>query len=128
MMLPPPPFAPIAPGETDNFIFSFTEDLGAASLVSTTWTCTLGPGQSPNVDPDPQSRILSAGVQTMIVITDPLTEEPLTKYGGFSVALVGNFPTTADGATYVLTAVVELTDGRTLSLSQSVLCSSTQAP
>ena len=33
------PFDPIEIGEIDNFAFDFTADMGAATMVSTSWTC-----------------------------------------------------------------------------------------
>ena len=35
------PFDPIEVGEVDNFAFDFTADMGAATIVSTSWICTL---------------------------------------------------------------------------------------
>lgn len=119
------PFSPLAPNEVDSFCFDFTPDVGEAIPTSTSWTCALAPGQSAGVDPTPQNRILSAGLQTTLVVTDPLTEQPLTKTGAFSVALVGTMPSSADGSTYVLTAAMTLSDTRMLVLSSVVLCSST---
>ena len=51
------PFDPIEIGEIDNFAFDFTADMGAATMVSTSWTCVLAPFQTAT-DPAPQSRIL----------------------------------------------------------------------
>jgi hypothetical protein len=42
-------------------VFDFTADVGAATIVSTTWTCTLAPFQTA-VDPAPQSRILTKDI------------------------------------------------------------------
>lgn len=102
----------------------FTPDAGAAVGQTTSWTCALAPGQSPSVDPSPQARVISAGVQTQIVVRDKLTELPLTRTGVFSVALLGGFPTTADGSTYIVEATISLSDGRILKLSAVLPCSS----
>jgi hypothetical protein len=119
------PFDPIEPGEVDNFVFEFTADMGAATIVSTSWTCALAPYQTAT-DLSPQSRILSASAQTVIQIRDPLTGALLTKTGFFSVAQIGGMPTSAIGATYVLEATVVTSDGRTLTLNSTVLCSPVQ--
>ena len=52
------PFDPIEVGEIDNFAFDFTAEMGAATMVSTSWICTLAPFQTAT-DPAPQSRVLS---------------------------------------------------------------------
>jgi hypothetical protein len=46
-------FDPIEIGEIDNFAFDFTADIGAATMVSTSWTCALAPFQTAT-DPAPQ--------------------------------------------------------------------------
>jgi hypothetical protein len=61
------PFDPIELGEIDNFAFDFTADMGAATMVSTAWTCALAPFQTAT-DPAPQSRILSVATQTTIQV------------------------------------------------------------
>ena len=52
------PFAPIEIGEADYFAFDFMADVGAATIVSTSWNCALGPYETA-IDPRPQSRVLS---------------------------------------------------------------------
>ena len=47
------PFDPIGVGEIDNFAFDFTADMGAATMVSTSWSCALAPFQTAT-DPVPQ--------------------------------------------------------------------------
>ena len=56
------PFDPIEVGEIDNFTFDFTADMGAATMVSTNWTCALAPFQTAT-DPAPQSRVLSVSTR-----------------------------------------------------------------
>jgi hypothetical protein len=116
-----PPFDPIEVGETDNFAFDFTADIGVATIVSTSWTCALAPYQTAT-DPSPQSRILSASVQTIIQMRSPLDGSLLTKTGFFSVASIGGMPATALGVTYLLEATAVLSDGRVLKLNSSVEC------
>src|SRR5271166_5501638 len=91
------PFDPIEIGEIDDFAFDFTADMGAATLVSTSWTCALAPFQTAT-DPAPQSRVLSVSTQTAIQLRAP-----------------------ADG-TYILEATAALSDGRVLKLNATVLC------
>lgn len=114
-------FDPIEVSEIDNFAFDFTADVGAATLLSTSWTCTLAPYQTA-VDPTPQSRILSASAQTMIQLRSPLDGSLQTRTGFFSVASVGGMPASAIGGTYVLEATANLSDGRVLKLNSTVLC------
>ena len=115
------PFDPIEGGEIDNFAFDFTADMGAATMVSTSWTCALAPFQTAT-DPAPQSRVLSASTQTTIQLRRPLDGSLQTHTGFFSVATIGAMPTTAAGGTYTLEATVTLSDGRVLKLNSTVLC------
>ena len=59
------PFAPIEIGEADYFAFDFMADVGAATIVSTSWNCVLGPYETA-IDPTPQSRVFSVSPQTAI--------------------------------------------------------------
>lgn len=119
------PFSPIAPGEVDKLAFDFAADLGAAEIVSTTWTCALAPLQT-GIDPDPQAHILSVEQAGEVEQEPPFPGGVLrTDVGKFSVAQVGGFPPSADGSWYVLEATIVTNDGRTLKLSSAVLCSST---
>ena len=113
-------FDPIEIGEIDNFAFDFTADMGAATMVSTSWTCALAPFQTAT-DPAPQSRVLSVSAQTAIQLrtSDGSLQ---TRTGFFSVATVGGMPATAAGATYILEASAALSDGRVLKLNAAVLC------
>ena len=115
------PFDPLEVGEIDNFAFDFTADMGAATMVSTSWTCALAPFQTAT-DPAPQSRVLSASTQTTIQLRSPLDGSLQTRTGFFSVATIGAMPTTAAGGTYTLEATVTLSDGRVLKLNSTVLC------
>jgi hypothetical protein len=115
------PFDPIEVGEVDNFVFDFTTDIGAASIVATSWTCALAPYQTV-VDPAPQSRILSASAQTGILLRSPVDGSLQTRLGLFSVASVGGMPVSAAGGTYILEAIANLSDGRVLKLSTTVDC------
>jgi len=115
------PFDPIEIGEIDNFAFDFTADMGAATLVSTSWTCALAPFQTAT-DPAPQSRVLSVSTQTAIQLRAPANRSLQTCTGFFSVASIGGMPTTAAGGTYILEATAALSDGRVLKLNATVLC------
>jgi hypothetical protein len=115
------PFDPIEPGEFDYFAFDFTADVGAATIVATSWSCDLS-GFGSASDPAPSQRIISAAPQTEIALRSPLDGTLATKSGFFSVALVGGMPESAAGGTYILEATVTLSDGRMLKLNASVLC------
>jgi hypothetical protein len=107
------PFDPIEVGETDNFAFDFTADMGSATILSTTWTCAMAPYQTA-VDPAPQSRVLAVSTQTAIQVRSPMDGSPLTRLGWFSVGLIGGMPVTAADGTYILEATANLSDGRVL--------------
>jgi len=115
------PFDPIEVGEYDNFAFDFTADIGAATIVATSWTCQLWPFGVAG-DPAAQSRILSAAPQTEIAVRSSADGTLSQQTGFFSVALVGGMPQSAAGGTYVLEATAVLSDGRTLKLNSTVLC------
>jgi hypothetical protein len=117
----PTPFDPIEVGETDNFAFDFTADVGPATIDSTSWTCALAPYQTAT-DPAPQSRVLSASVQTAIQVRSPVDGSLQTRLGLFSVALIGGMPTSAAGGTYILEATANLSDGRVLKLNAELQC------
>jgi hypothetical protein len=115
------PFDPIEIGEIDNFVFDFTADMGAATMVSTNWTCTLASYQTA-VDPAPQSRVVSVSPQTAIQVRSPVDGSLRTRTGAFSVASIGGMPMSAGGGTYILEATANLSDGRVLKLNATVLC------
>jgi len=117
----PMPFDPIEVGEVDNFAFDFTADVGAATISSTSWTCTMAPYQTAT-DPSPQSRVLSTAVATMVQIRSPLSGSLQMKTGFFSVASIGNIPATAVGGTYIIESTAVLSDGRILKLNSTILC------
>jgi hypothetical protein len=119
----PTPFDPIEVGEIDNFAFDFTADVGAATIASTSWTCTMAPYQTAT-DPSPQSRVLSTSVTTTVQVRSPLNGSLQTKTGFFSVASIGGMPASAVGGTYILEATAVLNDGRTLKLNSTILCAS----
>lgn len=117
----PMPFDPLEPGEIDNFAFEFTADIGAATMLATSWTCALAPYQTAT-DPMPQARILTAAPATAIQVRDPLSGALMQKSGFFSVATIGGMPASAVGGTYILEAIANLSDGRVLKLNSTVLC------
>src|SRR5438552_18595146 len=109
-------FDPIEVGELDNFAFDFTADVGDAAIASSAWVCALAPYQTA-VDPAPQSRIISVSTQSAIRVRSPVNGSLQIREGSFSVALVGGMPSSAAGATYILEATVNLSDGRVLKLN-----------
>ena len=115
------PFDPIEVGEIDNFAFDFAADMGASSIVSTSWTCALAPYQTAT-DPAPQSRVLAASAQTTIGVRSPVDGSLQMRNGFFSVASVGGMPSSAAGGTYILEGTAVLDDGRVLKLNATVLC------
>jgi hypothetical protein len=116
------PFDPIEVGEIDNFGFDFTLDMGAATIVSTGWSCVLAPFQPAGVtDPMPQARILSATPQTSVMVR-AVDGTLQTRTGFFSIASVGGFPASGMGGTYILEGTANLSDGRVLKLNSTVLC------
>ena len=115
------PFDPIEIGEADNFAFDFTTDIGAATIVSTAWTCFLAPYQTAT-DPAPQSRVLSVSPQSAIQVRSPIDGSLQTRVGSFSVALIGGMPASAAAGTYILEATANLSDGRVLKLNTTVQC------
>lgn len=119
----PTAFDPIEVGEIDNFAFDFTADMGAATMTSTSWTCALAPLQTAS-DVNPQGRILAVATATMIQWRSAFDGSLQTKTGYFSIASVGGMPSSAIGATYVLEATANLSDGRILKLNSTVLCAS----
>ena len=117
----PVAFGPIEPGEIDTFAFDFTPNIGAATISSTTWTCSLASFQTA-IDPTPQSRILSVSIQTTLQVRSPIDGSLQTLNGFFSVASIGTMPVSANGGTYVLESTVNLSDGRILKLNSTLLC------
>ena len=117
------PFDPIEVGEIDNFVFDFTADMGATTMVSTSWTCQLAPFQPKQIfDLAPASRVLSAAPRMTVQVRAASDGSLRTKTGFFSVASIGGMPASASGGTYVLEATVNLSDGRVLKLNSTVLC------
>lgn len=117
------PFEPIEVGEVDYFAFDFTPDVGAATLISTSWSCTLSSYETA-IDPAPQSRVLSVSAQTAIQVRSLLDDSLQTRTGMFSVGLIGGMPLSAAGGTYILEATADLSDGRVLKLNATVQCRS----
>jgi hypothetical protein len=115
------PFAPIEIGEADYFAFDFMADVGAATIVSTSWHCALGPYETA-IDPTPQSRVFSVSPQIAIQVRSPMDGSLQTRTGAFSVALIGGMPASAAGGNYVLEATANLSDGRVLKLNSTVQC------
>lgn len=115
------PFDPIEVGEIDSFAFDFTPDLGAATMMSTSWTCALAPYQTA-VDPAPQLRVLAVSTQTAVQLRSPIDGSLQTRTGAFSVGMIGGMPASAAGGTYILEATANLSDGRVLKLNATVLC------
>lgn len=115
------PFDPIEVGEIDNFAFDFTADLGAATMVSTSWTCALAPYQTA-FDPAPQSRVLAVSAQAAVQLRSAIDGSLQTRVGAFSIGTIGEMPASAAEGTYILEATANLSDGRVLKLNATVLC------
>jgi len=115
-----PPFDPLRAGEIDTFAFDFTPDVGAATIVSTTWACAIVP--SPAVDAAAQARVILAQPATQLFTRSPLDEQTQTWTGAFSVAIIGTFPESAIGGAYILEATVYLSDGRVIKAGSTVVC------
>jgi hypothetical protein len=115
------PFDPIEIGEIDLFAFDFTPDIGTAAIESTTWMCCLAPHQTAT-DPTPQSRILSVSAQSAILLRSPVDGSLQTRQGAFSTAVIGGLPLSAAGATYIVEATANLSDGRVLKLNAALQC------
>ena len=115
------PFGNIEVGEYDNFAFDFSTatDMSTATMVSTSWICILAKLQTV-ADPNPQSRVVSASVQTTIQVPSGGVWRPVN--GWFSVARIGGMPASAAGGVYVLEATANLSDGRILKLNSTVAC------
>jgi hypothetical protein len=112
---------PLEIGEADYFAFDFTPDVGAATIVSTSWNCALGPYETA-IDPTPQSRVFSVSSQTAIQIRSPMDGSLQMRTGAFSVGLIGGMPASAAGGNYILEATANLSDGRVLKLNSTVQC------
>jgi hypothetical protein len=115
------PFDPIEVGEIDNFAFDFTADMCAATIISTTWACTIAPYQTA-IDPTPQLRVIMVSAQNTIQVRSPVDGSLQTRSGVFSVGLIGGMPASAAGGTYILEATANLSDGRVLKLNATVQC------
>ena len=115
------PFDPIEVGEIDLFAFDFTPDIGTATIGSTTWMCVLAPYQSAT-DPAPQSRIMSVSAQPAILLRSPVDGSLQARQGAFSTAVIGGMPLSAAGATYIVEATANLSDGRVLKLNTTLQC------
>jgi hypothetical protein len=117
------PFPALAAGEFGNFCLDFTEDAGAASIASTTWTASFDPGNAAASDASPEARVITALAATSIYVRSPINCTLLQAWGGqFSVATIGGFPPSAVGGTYRLVASASLTDRRLLVAAADVLC------
>lgn len=116
----PTPFGPIAVGEIDWRIFDFTADCNGDPAVSTQWFLSI-PASQPGTDDSPQSRILSVSVQTQLTILAPDGTQTI-RTGVFSQAVLGTFPASAIGASYLARALVTTQSGRILSLEAMLPC------
>jgi hypothetical protein len=115
------PFDPIEVGEIDLFAFDFTPDSGTATIESTTWVCALAPHQTAT-DPTPQLRIMSVAAQPAILLRSSVDGSLQTRRGAFSTAVIGGMPFSAAGATYIVEATANLSDGRVLKLNTALQC------
>jgi hypothetical protein len=116
------PFDPLEVNEIDNFYFDFTGDVGAATIQSATWTCAMAPYQAPLIDPTPQARVLIVSTATSIEVRSPIDGTLSPKLGDFVIAQIGTYPASFAGGTYLHEAIANLSDGRRLKRSATMLC------
>jgi hypothetical protein len=98
-------FDTIRPGDIDNFVFDFTNEIGTDStaiIADAVWHCVLSP-DSIVLDPSPTDRLLGTPINTGTQTTQQV---------GLMI----------EGAVYTLTATVSLSDQRVLSASGEVEC------
>ncbi|HEY2538194.1 MAG TPA: hypothetical protein VGI28_01650 [Stellaceae bacterium] len=123
------PASPLAPGETDTFVFDFTADAGQAEILTAAWTVRMLPYQPGNgyasvtSAPDP-AYVTQSRTSNMVQQPGALPGlPPQTLSGQFATAEIGGFPPSAAGSWFIVEATVALSDGRTLEASVQVLCS-----
>jgi hypothetical protein len=134
-MREPRPFDPIEVGEIDNVYFDFTGDVGAATILSATWTCSMAPYQQPLIDPTPQARVLqvqwvnssvdasaSRTSNSVLEVRSPIDGALSAKVGNFVIAQIGTYPASFAGGTYLHEATATLDDKRVLKRSATMLC------
>lgn len=100
-----PDFDTIRPGDIDNFVFDFTNEIGVGSTAKISdamWSCAVSPG-SIGTDPSPADRLMGEPVNT---------DTQTTQQVGMML----------ENVTYTLTATVTLSDQRVLSASAEVEC------
>ena len=122
------PASPLAPGETDTFVFDFTADAGQAEILAVSWTVRMLPYQPGNG----YAPVISAPVPAYVIQSRPtaMVQQPAalsglpsqTLIGRFAVAEIGGFPQSAVGSWFLAQATVTLNDGRTLKAGVRVLC------
>jgi hypothetical protein len=122
------PASPLAPGETDTFVFDFTADAGQAELLTAVWTVQMLPYQPGNGYASERSAPVSAYViqsrtANMVQQLAPLRGlPPRTLTGQFATAEIGGFPSAATGSWFAVECTVTLNDGRILKASVYVQC------
>src|ERR1700757_5092065 len=97
------PFGPLEVGEVDNVLFDLTGDVGQATIISASWTCSMAPIQpDPSlIDPTPQARVLSVQPATFVYVRSPIDGIVSRKDGAYVVAQIGGCPASFAGGTYV---------------------------
>jgi hypothetical protein len=121
--------SPLAPGETDTFVFDFTAEASQAEILSAAWTVRMlpyqsGNGYAPVISAPVPAYVAQSSVTTIVQQEAPLPGLPLqTLNGQFAVAEIGGFPPSAAGSWFILEATVTLSDGRILKAGVRVLCS-----
>ena len=92
-------FIPIDVGEIDDFAFDFTDQVGEATIVSTSWTCRLAPFKA-ITDPAPQSHVLGTGTHRVVAVhvadRTIIDAALIIRPGAFSVATIGGFAASPD--------------------------------
>lgn len=122
------PASPLAPGETDTFVFDFTADAGQAEILTAVWTVRMlpyqpGNGYAPVISAPVSAYVAQSRTTNMVQQPGALPGLPPQSLGGqFATAEIGGFPPSAAGSWFIVEATVALSDGRTLEAGVQVLC------
>lgn len=102
-------FDPIRPGDIDNFLFDFTNDIGATGVIAgVVWSCTLSPNNV-GIDLTPAARLIGS-----VVFDNHKTSHQAG--------------TMLNGVIYTLLATATINDGRILTLDGDVECAAHPSP
>ena len=101
-------FGTIRPGDIDNFVFDFGQQIGGSGKIASTpvWTCAVS-NDSTYIDSTPTDRLLGV----------PSYNDTQT---GHQIGMM------LDGVTYTLTVVVNIDDGRVFSAVAELECTDSE--